>query len=50
MHDKHFADNAVENVETAPGVSESHISEMDSDERNDVLLAKLLKKALFSNV
>ncbi|KAA0058978.1 putative mitochondrial protein [Cucumis melo var. makuwa] len=41
---------AAEDVETAPSVSESHISEMDLDERDDVPLATLLRKELFSNV
>ncbi|KAA0067516.1 uncharacterized protein E5676_scaffold530G00240 [Cucumis melo var. makuwa] len=50
VHHKHIVDSAVEDVETSPGVSESYISEMDSDEQDDVLLARLLKNGLFSNV
>ncbi|KAA0058403.1 uncharacterized protein E5676_scaffold76994G00140 [Cucumis melo var. makuwa] len=38
----------AKNVETELVVSESHMSEMDSDERDDVPLAKLLKNGLFS--
>ncbi|KAA0048488.1 uncharacterized protein E6C27_scaffold61G001000 [Cucumis melo var. makuwa] len=47
LHDEHFADSVAEDVETTSGVFESHISEMDSDERDDVSLAKLLKKRYF---
>ncbi|TYK21970.1 uncharacterized protein E5676_scaffold543G00160 [Cucumis melo var. makuwa] len=50
VHGEHITDNATEDVETAPGVFESRISEMNSDEREDVPLAKLLKNGLFSNV
>ncbi|KAA0055633.1 uncharacterized protein E5676_scaffold231G00940 [Cucumis melo var. makuwa] len=41
---RHIADSAAEDVETAPGVFESHVSKMDLDERDDVSLARLLKK------
>ncbi|KAA0033902.1 envelope-like protein [Cucumis melo var. makuwa] len=50
MHDEHTVDSAAEDVETTPGVFESHISERDSDERDDVLLDRLLKKGLSLNV
>ncbi|KAA0041932.1 uncharacterized protein E5676_scaffold306G001340 [Cucumis melo var. makuwa] len=50
MHDENIVDIAAKGVETAPSVSESHNSKMDSDERDDVSLAKLLRKGLFSNV
>ncbi|KAA0056463.1 uncharacterized protein E5676_scaffold120G001840 [Cucumis melo var. makuwa] len=50
VQDEHIVDSAVEDVEIALGVFESHISEMDLDERDDVSLARLLKKWLFSNV
>ena len=50
VHDDLIADNAAEDIETAPGVSESHVFKMDSDERDNVPLARLLKNGLFSNV
>ena len=50
MHDEHITDRVVEDVETTLGVSESHVSEMDLDERDDVPLVRLLKNGLFSNV
>ena len=42
MHDKHIANSTTEDVETAPSVFKPHISEMDSDERDDIPLARLL--------
>ncbi|TYJ98315.1 uncharacterized protein E5676_scaffold232G00330 [Cucumis melo var. makuwa] len=50
MHVENVAHSAAESVETAPNVFESHISEMDSDGRDDVPLARLLRKGLLSNV
>ncbi|KAA0055459.1 uncharacterized protein E5676_scaffold314G00330 [Cucumis melo var. makuwa] len=50
MHDEHIVSSAIENVEIEPIVSKTHISEIDSDERDDVPLTKLLKKDLFSTV
>ncbi|KAA0034784.1 uncharacterized protein E6C27_scaffold213G00070 [Cucumis melo var. makuwa] len=37
-------------VGNAPSVSETHISDMDSDEKDDVPLARLLKKGFAFNV
>ncbi|XP_050941588.1 uncharacterized protein LOC127149759 [Cucumis melo] len=48
MHDDNDAGIALENVKTESVVFESHMSKMDSDERDDVPLARLLKKGLFS--
>ncbi|KAA0060406.1 hypothetical protein IC582_014196 [Cucumis melo] len=45
MHDKNIV---AENVETEPVVSEAHMSEMDYEELDDIPLARLLKKGLFS--
>ncbi|KAA0066660.1 uncharacterized protein E5676_scaffold2119G00410 [Cucumis melo var. makuwa] len=50
VHDKNVIGIAAENVETKVVVSKSHMSEMDSDERDDVPLARLLKKGLFFKV
>ncbi|KAA0067004.1 uncharacterized protein E5676_scaffold14G00020 [Cucumis melo var. makuwa] len=50
VHDENIADSAAEGIETAPSVSETHISEMDSDEHDDVPLARLLRKGLLFNV
>lgn len=50
MHDEIIAENITEGVETTLSVSETYISEMDSDEHDDVPLARLLRKWLFSNV
>ncbi|KAA0062802.1 uncharacterized protein E5676_scaffold986G00450 [Cucumis melo var. makuwa] len=50
MHEEHITNSTTEDVEIATGVTESLVSEMDSDERYNVPLARLLNKGLFSNV
>ena len=45
-----IAGSAAESVETPPSVYETHTTDMDSNERDDVPLARLLKKGLFSIV
>ncbi|KAA0042025.1 uncharacterized protein E5676_scaffold306G002660 [Cucumis melo var. makuwa] len=50
VHDENMADSAAKGVETTPSVSETYIFEMDLDECDDVSLARLLRKGLFSNV
>ncbi|TYK24384.1 envelope-like protein [Cucumis melo var. makuwa] len=49
-HDDVATGSAAKGVENAPSVSETHISDMDLDEQDDVLLARLLKKGVASNV
>ena len=44
VHDENVAGISAENVEFELVVSESHMSEMDSNERDDVSLARLLNK------
>uniref|UniRef100_A0A9I9E6T0 Flocculation protein FLO11-like n=1 Tax=Cucumis melo TaxID=3656 RepID=A0A9I9E6T0_CUCME len=48
LHDENVAGILADNIESEPVVSESHMSEIDSDEKDDVPLARFLKKALFS--
>lgn len=48
LHDTNVAGISAKNVEFELVVSESHMFEMDLDERDDVRLARLLKKGLFS--
>ncbi|KAA0065524.1 gag/pol protein [Cucumis melo var. makuwa] len=50
VHAEFIAECVAEDVETAPSVSETHTTYMDFNERDDVPLARLLKKGLFSNV
>ncbi|KAA0065426.1 uncharacterized protein E6C27_scaffold17G001030 [Cucumis melo var. makuwa] len=50
MHDEQISSSAAENVEVDSVVSKTYISKMDSDEGDDVPLARLLKKSLFSTV
>ncbi|KAA0042019.1 uncharacterized protein E5676_scaffold306G002550 [Cucumis melo var. makuwa] len=50
VHDEHIASSTADNLETESVVSETHVSKMDSDKRDDVSLARLLKKGLFSTV
>ncbi|KAA0045602.1 uncharacterized protein E5676_scaffold280G00670 [Cucumis melo var. makuwa] len=40
VHDENIVDSVAEGVETAPSVSETHISEMDSGKCDDVPLAR----------
>ncbi|KAA0039041.1 uncharacterized protein E6C27_scaffold84G001310 [Cucumis melo var. makuwa] len=47
VHDDNVAGIATENVESEPVVSESHMSKMDSDERDDVPLASSSSKDIF---
>ncbi|KAA0046513.1 uncharacterized protein E5676_scaffold403G00920 [Cucumis melo var. makuwa] len=50
VHDEKMVGIVAENVESESVVSKSHMSEMDSNERDDVPLVSLLKKDLFSKV
>ncbi|KAA0033040.1 uncharacterized protein E5676_scaffold121G00600 [Cucumis melo var. makuwa] len=50
VHNENVVSISAKNVESESIVFESHMSEMDSDERDDVSLARLLKKGLFSKV
>ncbi|TYK08882.1 uncharacterized protein E5676_scaffold1411G00040 [Cucumis melo var. makuwa] len=50
VHDDVVAKSAAKGVETAPSVSKTHILNMDSDEQDDVPLARLLKKGFVLNV
>ncbi|TYK01080.1 envelope-like protein [Cucumis melo var. makuwa] len=50
LHDENVASVLVDNVEYELVVSESRMSKIDLDERDDVPLARLLKKGLFSKV
>ena len=49
IHDENVTSSAAENAKNEQVVSESHMSEMDLDEWEDVPLARLLKNGLFSN-
>ncbi|TYK09582.1 uncharacterized protein E5676_scaffold458G00080 [Cucumis melo var. makuwa] len=49
-HEKVADGSAAKGVGNAPSVSETHISDMDSDEKDDVPLARLLKKGFAFNV
>ncbi|KAA0035184.1 uncharacterized protein E6C27_scaffold57G002860 [Cucumis melo var. makuwa] len=49
-HSSKAVDEAPDSQTNMHGVFKSLISEMNSDEREDVPLAKLLKNGLFSNV
>lgn len=49
-HEDVGAESAATIVETALSVSENNISNMNSNEQDDVPLAKLLKKGFISNV
>ncbi|KAA0048750.1 uncharacterized protein E5676_scaffold172G00840 [Cucumis melo var. makuwa] len=50
VNDEVIIECTAKRVETAPSVYKTHTTYMDSDERDDVPLARLLKKGLFSNV
>ncbi|KAA0047774.1 envelope-like protein [Cucumis melo var. makuwa] len=50
LHDENVAGILVDNVEYELVFSESRMSKIDLDERDDVRLARLLKKGLFSKV
>ncbi|KAA0054498.1 envelope-like protein [Cucumis melo var. makuwa] len=49
-NDEFVAESAAKGIEIAPSVFETHISKMDSNEQDNVLLARLLKKDFVSNV
>ncbi|XP_050945116.1 uncharacterized protein LOC127150655 [Cucumis melo] len=44
LHEETVSENVMKNVETAPAASEAHLSNMDSDDLDDVPLARLVKK------
>ena len=48
LHDENVAGITLDNIESEPVVSESHMSALDLDESDDVSLVRLLKKGLFS--
>ncbi|TYK01006.1 envelope-like protein [Cucumis melo var. makuwa] len=50
VHEEMVFGNAMKDDETAPAVSEAHLSNMDSDDLDDVPLARLVKKVTAPDV
>ncbi|TYK03158.1 putative mitochondrial protein [Cucumis melo var. makuwa] len=50
IHEEIVSGNVMKDAETAPTVSEAHLSDMDSDDLDDVPLARLVKKVTASDV
>ncbi|KAA0059174.1 F5J5.1 [Cucumis melo var. makuwa] len=50
VHEEIVSGNAMKDVETASGVSEAHLSDMDTDDLHDVPLARLVKKVTAPDV
>ncbi|KAA0058388.1 uncharacterized protein E5676_scaffold2133G00130 [Cucumis melo var. makuwa] len=48
VHEEIVSGNAMKDVETAPVVSEAHLSDMDSDDLDDIPLVRLVKKVTAS--
>ncbi|TYK21443.1 gag-pol polyprotein [Cucumis melo var. makuwa] len=44
LHEETVSENVMKDAETAPAASEAHLSDIDSDDLDDVLLARLVKK------
>ncbi|TYK17067.1 Retrovirus-related Pol polyprotein from transposon TNT 1-94 [Cucumis melo var. makuwa] len=49
-HEEIVSGNVMKDAETAPTVSEAHLSDMDSDDLDDVPLARLVKKVTTPDV
>ena len=50
VHEEIVVKSAVKSAENAPSVSETHVSNMDLDDLDDIPLARLLKKSYASEV